>query len=93
MAASESRLTFITESLPGFTVGVPQQFTLEASGGRPPYRFQVTQGALPAALNLSQAGTISGAVTKAVPDTTVFVQLTDADRSQLTQAFDVQVSY
>lgn len=91
MAKNASTLTFSTESLPGFTVGEPQNFNIEAVGGQPPYRFQITQGALPAALSLSQDGTISGSVTRAGDDTTVFVKLSDADGASVTQAFDVQV--
>jgi hypothetical protein len=86
------QLTFITEGLPAFAVGESQDFDIQASGGTPPYRFEVTEGSLPASLMLNAAGKISGAVAKQVPDTTVFVKVTDADGSHLTQAFDVQVS-
>lgn len=92
MTEKPSTLTFTTESLPTFFVGEPQQFDLEASGGTPPYYFEITQGAFPANLNLSEDGTISGTVTELVNNTTVFIKLTDDEGSTLTQAFDVQVS-
>jgi hypothetical protein len=91
MAESKFQLTFLTEGLPGFAVGIPQDFNIQASGGTPPYRFQITEGSLPASLKLSEDGRISGAVASQAPDTTVFVRVTDADGSHLTQAFDVQV--
>src|SRR5918912_4486056 len=86
MAPSQSTLTFITESLPDFTVGVPQHVDLQASGGTPPYHFAITQGALPKGLSLSPKGRISG-VARRVADTTVFIKLTDKVRASLTQAF------
>ena len=86
----QSTLTFITESLPDFHVGVPANFQIEASGGTPPYSFQITQGTLPKSLSLNKKGKITG-VPRRVADTTVFVKLTDKADSSLTQAFAVRV--
>ena len=91
MTKNQSTLTFITESLPGFTVGEPQQVDLEVSGGTPPYYFEITQGELPESLNLSEEGTISGTVAEVVDNATVFIKVSDEAGSSLTQAFDVQV--
>ncbi len=91
MSTYQSTLTFITESLPSFTVGTPYDFDLEPSGGTAPYTFALTQGALPDGIGLSPTGKISGTPTEAVA-TTAFVKLSDADGSHLTQAFDCQVS-
>ena len=86
-----STLTFITESLPDFTQNTPANFQLEAVGGTPPYTFEITQGALPAAMSLSPTGLITG--TPAQPaDTTIFVKLSDAANDNLTQAFAVRVA-
>ena len=86
-----STLTFITESIPDSTVGVPVNFKLQASGGAPPYSFKITQGKLPKALKLSKAGIISG-IPRAEADETVFILLTDKARATLTQAFVVRVN-
>ena len=91
MKEYQSTLTFITESLPGFTVDVPYNFTLEAVGGVPPYEFALTQGEFPDGVNLSASGTISGTATVA-GDTTAFVKLSDSEGAHLTQAFDCQIS-
>ena len=91
MVENQSTLTFITESLTAFTVGEPKQVDIEVSGGTPPYDFEITDGALPAGVSLSAAGTVSGTATQ-IGDTTVFVKVTDANNSHLTQAFDVQVN-
>ena len=85
-------LTFITESLPGLPVGQPQTVAIQVSGGTPPYLFEITSGALPTALSLDHKGVITGTVAKAVPNTTVFVKVTDSEGAHLTQAFDVQVT-
>ena len=87
---TQSTLTFITESLPGFHVGVPANFQIEASGGIPPYGFAITQGTLPKSLSLNKKGKISGLASR-VADTTVFVKLTDKAGASLTQAFAVRV--
>lgn len=91
MSEPEFPLTFLTESLPGFTAGVWQHFQIEVDGGVPPYQFEITEGNLPAALTMGADGMISGAAVRWVPDTTIFVRLTDAAGGHLTQAFNVEV--
>ena len=85
-----STLTFITESIPQFTVGVFQEFAIEVSGGAPPYSFEVTQGTLPPGLNLNSDGTISGTPTTA-GTFTPFFKLTDSAGDQRTQAMEVTI--
>lgn len=85
-----ANLTFITESIPDFTVGVAQQFSLQVSGGTPPYHFTITQGTLPRGLTLGPRGRLSGTARR-VADTTVFIKLTDSANGSLTQAFPVRV--
>jgi hypothetical protein len=89
-AADCSTLTFITESLPGFFVGQPANFQIEAVGGNPPYHFEITDGTLPAGLHLNANGRITGKPTE-VADTTIFVLLTDSAGCHLTSAFAVRV--
>jgi hypothetical protein len=88
---STSTLTFITESIPQFTVGQYQEFALQAVGGTPPYTFEITQGTLPQGLNFDNDGTISG--TAEVAGTfTPFFKLTDSAGDHLTQAMEVRVA-
>ena len=47
---------------PAVLAGEPYSFALTATGGRPPYRWRVTAGVLPAGLALSAAGRLSGTV-------------------------------
>ena len=85
------KLAFLTESLHGFVVGVPQQFKLQVEGGSAPYAFKITTGTLPAGLTMSNDGIISGEVMEGVAGTTIFVTVTDAKGTEATQAFDVQI--
>lgn len=85
-----ANLTFITESIPDFTVGVAGQVALEVSGGAPPYLFAITQGTLPRGLTLSKKGKLSGTARR-VADTTVFIKVKDSASATLTQAFPVRV--
>lgn len=85
-----AQLTFITESIPDFTVGVAGQFDLQVSGGTRPYVFSITQGTLPRGLTLGKRGRLSG-TGKRPADTTVFIKVTDHANAHLTQAFPVRV--
>jgi hypothetical protein len=85
-----STLTFITESLPDFHVGMFTNFKIQVIGGTPPYVFQITGGALPPLLFLTPNGRIIG-FPLVVTDTTIFVKVTDSAGCMLTQAFAVRV--
>lgn len=89
--STRSSLTFITEGLPDFPVNKPKTVTIEASGGRPPYRFKIMEGALPKGLTLSESGTISGAA-REVSDVTIRVKVYESGGTSLTQAFQVLVT-
>jgi hypothetical protein len=53
-------LSLDTTSLPGGFAGEPYSGSLAASGGRAPYSFSVSRGALPSGVSLSTAGVLSG---------------------------------
>ncbi len=91
MPTATSTLTFITESIPDGTVRVPYKFALQASGGKPPYSYKITQGSLPKGLKLQPGGVIAG-MPVVVADVTVFIKLTDKARASITQAFPVRVN-
>lgn len=54
----------LTPTLPEGIVGTGYSQTVKATGGAEPYRFAVSSGALPAGLNLSVAGVLSGKPTQ-----------------------------
>ena len=87
---AQCTMTFLTESLPGFPLGEPANFKIEACCGTPPYHFALVQGTLPEGLHLNQNGRITGKPTEEA-DTTIFVRLTDNGGCSLTQAFAVRV--
>jgi hypothetical protein len=92
MAEPKSTLTFITESLPTFFVGVPVNFTIQAAGAVPPYTFRVTQGSL-SPLTLTPDGVITG--TPSTPgNSNVIISVYDAVQPPATmnQAFNVEVA-
>ncbi len=89
--AEPPALRITTAELAGGRVGQAYLARVEAAGGAPPYRWSVTQGSLPAGLNLDSAsGTVSG--TPAVPGTAEFaVEARDAANRTVSRRFSVAV--
>lgn len=79
-----------TESLPGFVVGQFQTVTIEASGGAPPYRFELSEGSAPAGLNFSESGVLSGTPTQ-TGTSTLWVKVSDTQGASNTSAFDLEI--
>jgi len=72
-------LTITTASLPGATVGTSYSQTLDATGGVTPYTWSLASGsALPAGLQLSTSGVISGTPTTTGSDQ-FSVDVTDSE--------------
>jgi hypothetical protein len=90
LMTNKSTLQFLTESLPGFTVGQPDSFQLQATGGTEPYTFGISSGTLPQGLSFDSSGEITG-TPQAAGETTVFFVVTDAESGKATQAYEVQV--
>lgn len=84
-------LTVSTASLPPATTGTPYSSQLVAAGGSPPYTWTLASGALPAGLNLSSAGLISGTPT-AAGSSTFIVQAADGSSRTATRALALTVS-
>lgn len=57
---SPAPLSILTTSLPATHHNKEYDYTLQASGGIPPYSWSITGGSLPEGLNLSDGGKISG---------------------------------
>ena len=73
-----------TAALPTAVAGKAYSADITASGARPPYRFSVASGSLPAGLHLSSKGVLSGRATKAGLVSTFTVRATDASRPAFT---------
>ena len=84
-------LRVLTSTLPEASAGSAYGATLEATGGRPPYRWEVTEGRLPAGLALSSAGVVSGTPTGGAP-ATVVVAATDA-RSSVAHSGELAIEF
>lgn len=65
-------------ALPDAVVGVPYSLTLQAAGGITPLIWTVTTGTLPAALQLSPGGVLSGTPTAIVASTSFTVSAQDS---------------
>jgi hypothetical protein len=87
-------LTITTASpLPTGMLGTPySQVSLSASGGTGPYTYAVLSGSLPAGLNLSSGGAISGTPT-AVSTSNVLIRVSDSNTPPFTadKAFTVDI--
>lgn len=67
----------LTPTLPNMCVPSPYSFSIEASGGVPPYTFDLFEGTLPIGITLDANGLLSG--TPTVPGTYTFtVHVVDA---------------
>lgn len=85
------KLLILTETLGEGAVGVPYEQALEASGGTPPYSWQVYPTALPDGLSLDPArGVISG-TPEAPGDLSLTVSVSDARGEQTSAEFDLLV--
>jgi hypothetical protein len=83
--ATSSLLTITTTALNNGAVGTPYSQTLTATGGTPPYTWNVAGGRLPAGLSLNSAtGVISGTPAAVVSGSFLRFQVTDASSSPQT---------
>mgnify|MGYP002410351746 CR=1 FL=1 len=79
-----------TETLPAGTVGAVYSGRFEVSGGKPPYRWSLDDGALPAGITLGPAGEIGG--TPSAPGTSLFrVKVEDSNDKADERGFSVEI--
>src|SRR6185312_13046422 len=85
-------LTITTTALQAGTVNAAYSQALAASGGTPPYSWALASGSsLPAGLNLSAGGTISGTPT-AAGTTNFTVRVTDSASGAATAALSITIN-
>ena len=90
VAEAQCTLTNVTETLPGFVVGVPANTTIDVCCGTAPYHFEIIDGALPDGLHMNANGRITGKP-RAEGDTTVLVLISDSAGCSLGVTYPVQV--
>ncbi len=83
-------LAITTTSLPAMTAGVAYTSALQASGGHGAYVWRVASGTLPAGLQLSAAGVLSGTPATAGATSAVFA-VTDTDGREASVAIAIVV--
>lgn len=86
-----SPVSIVTTSVPNAILGAPYSQSLTATGGTQPYSWIIAAGSLPAGLNLSNAGVISGTPT-AAGTSTFTVQVFDQMESSAQATFSIVVS-
>jgi hypothetical protein len=74
-------LIITTSSIPAGIVGSAYAATLQATGGKQPYKWSLKSGTLPAGVSLSAAGAISGTPTAPGTDSSLVFEVTDADKN------------
>jgi hypothetical protein len=90
--ASVELLKIMSLNLPAAAVGTPYDTQLTASGGAPPYRWNIPSGSLPDGLQLaSSSGTISGTTTQTGSFSLTFA-VADADAHTARQILTLHVS-
>ncbi|MFZ1006396.1 MAG: Ig domain-containing protein [Candidatus Sulfotelmatobacter sp.] len=88
---SAAPLAIETSSLAIAIVGSPFSATLEASGGKPPYKWTLASGSLPAGITLSSAGTLTGTPSQSGTFSFV-VRASDSINAQTTQSYSLNVA-
>jgi len=82
----------VTVSLNAATVGSAYSQTLSATGGSTPYTWSVASGSLPAGLNLSAAGVITGTPSSTAKNSSFDARVTDANGKIATTPLDIRVN-
>lgn len=87
---SSTTVTISTTALPNAQVGAAYSYSLAAVGVTQPYVWSLSSGSLPAGLELSASGSITG--TPAASGSSSFtVQVTDGAAAQVTQTLSIVV--
>ena len=84
-------LTITSSSLPAGTVGAAYSQALAATGGTPPYTWQLTGGSLPGGVTLASSGIISG-TPSAAGSFTFQVTVRDSQQASATGSFTVTIT-
>lgn len=84
-------LALETASLPDGEVGEDYSATLVAQGGTSPYQWLISSGQLPAGLQMTEAGVISGKPTTPGEDITFEIRLRDQSGQNVTKAFSIDI--
>lgn len=84
-------LSISTNSLQSASANVPYSQTLSASGGTPPYSFDLLSGTLPPGVTLSSNGSLAGTPTSA-GNYNFFARVTDAAGTTAQASFSIVVS-
>jgi hypothetical protein len=84
-ASAQNPVNITTTSLPGATSGSAYSATLTATGGKTPYSWKLTSGALPAGLTLKSSGSISGTTTT-TGSFSLTIQVTDSSATKQTDS-------
>jgi hypothetical protein len=84
-------LQFTTTSpLPPGGIGNSYSATLQASGGRPPYRFELVEVSFPTGLSLAGSGVVSG-IPQSISSGSTLVQVFDADNRSAGRSFSLPI--
>jgi hypothetical protein len=89
VAAAETPLTIVDDSLPALHAGEQFKVVLHAIGGSPPYRW-VVEGKAPEGISLSIDGTLSGRPAKSGPFT-IIITLADSGHHAIQKTFNTTV--
>lgn len=93
--ANPPALTVTTTAVPTAAINLSYSTTLNASGGVAPYNWSLSSGSLPAGLQLSPSGVISGTPTGTPATTSFTVKVTDSEGPSpvsATQALSITVN-
>jgi phosphatidylinositol-3-phosphatase len=91
ITVNNSHLQITTSSLPSGQVGTSYSSTLQATGGTAPYAWTISGGQLPAGVNLSSGGVLSGTPTLS-GSFTVTVSVADSAGLSASSTFSIAIT-
>jgi len=91
IGTAKDKITISPATLPDSTINSAYSQTLNASGGKPPYTWSITKGALPTGLTLNRSSAVISGTPTTTGAFTFNVHVSDSASATADQQFSIVV--